>query len=73
MKKIKIDLQKNYQGVPFPIVYELESKAKMFALEDWIGRHKKEIEAELHSSGVILFRGLGIVNDQDFDRFINLL
>ena len=70
MRKTNIDLQQYYQDVPFPIVYELESKDKMFALEDWIGRHKQELEAELHSSGAILFRGLSIVNDQDFDRFI---
>ena len=70
MRKINIDRQQNYQDVPFPIVYALESKAEIFALEDWIGRHKPEMEAELHSSGAILFRGLSIVNDQDFDRFI---
>ena len=70
MRKINIDRQQYYQDVPFPIVYELESKDKMFALEDWIGRHKQEMQAELHSSGAILFRGLSIGNDHDFDRFI---
>ena len=49
MRKINIDRQQYYQDVPFPIVYELESKDKMFALEDWIGRHKQEMQAELHS------------------------
>ena len=70
MRKIKIDRHQNHPDGPFPIVYELNDQDKTSALEDLVGRNKQKIAAELNVSGAVVFRGLGIETDQEFDRFI---
>ena len=55
----------------FPLVYGASSQgASMEALLAWFAQHKQDLLDSLELHGAILFRGLPIVSDLDFDRFI---
>ncbi len=65
----RLPAQQKYIDSVFPLMYQgepLDDTAIMY----WIGKNKVKIEGELKTHGAILFRGMGINDDQSFDRFI---
>ena len=56
---------------PFPLVYSFSSeKMKKGDTEDWVKHEKDSLLEQLATSGAIVFRGLPIDSDLEFDSFI---
>ena len=66
----KIDRQRNFDGSVFPSVVLNEGQFETVAATNkWVQAHLAALEAELASSGAILFRGFPIDNAETFDQF----
>jgi alpha-ketoglutarate-dependent taurine dioxygenase len=51
----------------------LQSAVKGVALQDWMGKHREFIEAQLDQSGSVLFRGFGIETADELSSLIKVL
>ena len=66
----KINGQFDFKQSVFPSVILNEGKFETLASTNaWIQENKFELEAELHSSGALLFRGFPVNNADAFDAF----
>lgn len=56
----------------FPLVYAMPAsgQAGLDAVSRWVQENLEKLKHELAEHGAILFRGLPLVSDQDFDAFI---
>eukprot|EP00026_Physarum_polycephalum_P011400 Phypoly_transcript_11625.p1 GENE.Phypoly_transcript_11625~~Phypoly_transcript_11625.p1 ORF type:complete len:330 (+),score=63.91 Phypoly_transcript_11625:172-1161(+) len=58
--------------IKFPTVLSPSSSSfSLTEITSWIKEHKKEVEAKLLKSGVLLFRGFPVTTPSDFLEFIN--
>ncbi len=70
LQEIALDQQQHYEDV-FPLIYAAEDTSSTLAQVDaWVLENKKRLLEQLSRHGAILFRGLPINSDQDFDRLI---
>ena len=66
---VSLPTQQKYAGSVFPLLYKgrpIDDDAVLH----WVEKNKVKIEDELKTHGAILFRDMGVNDDQDFDRFI---
>ena len=70
MEKINLPEQQKFKDSIFPIAYEGGSDINQYSVKNWIEENKIQIEDDLARHGAILFRNIGITNDQEFDSFI---
>lgn len=61
--------QQKYTDSVFPLLYKGRPTNEDAVLH-WVEKNKLKIEDELKTHGAILFKDMGINDDQDFDRFI---
>ena len=61
--------QQKYTDSVFPLMYQGQALEDA-ALLNWVEKNKVKIEDELKIHGAILFRDMGVNDDQSFDRFI---
>lgn len=61
--------QQKYTDSVFPLLYKGRPTNEDAVLH-WVEKNKLKIEDELKTHGAILFRDMGVNDDQDFDRFI---
>ena len=61
--------QQKYIDSVFPLMYQGQALEDA-ALLNWVEKNKVKIEDELKIHGAILFRDMGVNDDQSFDRFI---
>ena len=59
----------------FPAIFQAEAKLEqgMVVVADWFRTHRLIILEQLSESGALLFRGLPVHSDQDFDLVIRSL
>lgn len=70
IQEITLDTQQHHEGV-FPLVYAAEdSSATLSQVHDWVGENKERLLEQLSRHGAILFRGLPVLSDVDFDGVI---
>ena len=70
IKEITLDRQQYHEDV-FPLIYAAEtSSSTLVQVHEWVGENKKRLLEQLSRHGAILFRGLPINIDSDFDRMI---
>jgi len=66
----KTDGQLNFDDSVFPsVVLNDDQFSSVEETAEWVNKHKVAIEAELASSGALLFRGFPINNAETFDAF----
>ncbi len=66
---VSLPSQQNYADSVFPLLYKgcpIDDDAVLH----WVEKNKVKIENELKTHGAILFRDMGVNDDQGFDRFI---
>lgn len=68
--RINLAGQQHYDEAVFPLAFGVDQPANKAVIAEWIAQHRTQIEDQLALTGVILFRGFGVVNDGDFDAFI---
>ena len=61
--------QQKYIDSVFPLMYQGQALEDA-ALLNWVEKNKVKIEDELKIHGAILFRDMGVNDEQSFDRFI---
>ena len=66
---VSLPTQQKYTGSVFPLLYKGHPIDDDTVLH-WVEKNKVKIEDELKTHGAILFRDMGVNDDQDFDRFI---
>lgn len=70
IKEASVDQQQQY-GEVFPLVYASQSPdVELVQVHQWIKKNKADLLQRLASHGAILFRGLPVNSDTDFDSFI---
>ncbi len=68
-KELAVEGQKQHEGVVFPLVLAGQARDLAQALQQ-IKAQSKALQQRLQTHGAILFRGLPIVSDMDFDKFV---
>ena len=70
IKEIALDQQQHHEDV-FPLVYAAEdSLSTLPQVHEWLGENKERLLEQLSRHGAILFRGLPVNSDSDFDSVI---
>lgn len=70
IEEVNLESQQQY-GEVFPLVYAAEDSAdSLVTAQAWIDENKKRLLEELSHHGAILFRGLPVQSDKDFDSVI---
>ena len=70
IKEIALDQQQHHEDV-FPLVYAAEdSLPTLPQVHEWLGENKERLLEQLSRHGAILFRGLPVNSDSDFDSVI---
>lgn len=70
LQEITLDKQQHHEDV-FPLVYAMEdSSPTLTQVYDWVGENKERLLEQLSRHGAILFRGLPVNSDVDFDGVI---
>ena len=70
IQEIALDQQQHYEDV-FPLVYASEnSLSTLTQVHEWLGENKERLLEQLSRHGAILFRGLPVNSDSDFDSVI---
>ena len=70
IKEIALDQQQHHEDV-FPLVYASEnSLSTLTQVHEWLGENKERLLEQLSRHGAILFRGLPVNSDSDFDSVI---
>jgi alpha-ketoglutarate-dependent taurine dioxygenase len=69
-KEIEAQGQKYYEGSVFPLMLELSQPHNLADVLKQTQTQSHALQQRLQSHGAILFRGLPIVSDTDFDKFI---
>jgi alpha-ketoglutarate-dependent taurine dioxygenase len=70
IQEIALDQQQHYEDV-FPLVYASEnSLSTLTQVHEWLGKNKERLLEQLSRHGAILFRGLPVNSDSDFDSVI---
>ena len=70
IQEIALDQQQHYEDV-FPLVYASEnSLSTLTQVHKWLGENKERLLEQLSRHGAILFRGLPVNSDSDFDSVI---
>lgn len=70
LQEITLDKQQHHEDV-FPLVYATEdSSLALTQVYDWVGDNKERLLEQLSRHGAILFRGLPVNSDVDFDGLI---
>ena len=70
IQEIALDQQQHYEDV-FPLVYASEnSLSTLIQVHEWLGENKERLLEQLSRHGAILFRGLPVNSDSDFDSVI---
>ncbi len=70
IQEIELDQQQHHEEV-FPLVYAAEdSSPTLTQVHEWLGKNKKRLLEQLSRHGAILFRGLPVNSDSDFDSVI---
>ncbi|MEX0963972.1 MAG: TauD/TfdA family dioxygenase [Pseudohongiellaceae bacterium] len=70
MKEITLDRQQQYEEI-FPLVYAAEGPSTEFThVCEWMTQSKERLLEQLTRHGAILFRGLPVHTDSDFDSVI---
>jgi alpha-ketoglutarate-dependent taurine dioxygenase len=68
--EIALDQQQHYEDI-FPLVYASEnSLSTLTQVHEWLGENKERLLEQLSRHGAILFRGLPVNSDSDFDSVI---
>ena len=70
VKPIGLPEQQDHGESIFPLIYDAEASGSSADIASWVAEHRGVLEDQLALHGAILFRGLGLVDDQDFDGFI---
>ena len=70
IQEIALDQQQHYEDV-IPLVYASEnSLSTLTQVHEWLGENKERLLEQLSRHGAILFRGLPVNSDSDFDSVI---
>ena len=70
IQEIALDQQQHHEEV-FPLVYAAEdSLSTLTQVHEWLGENKERLLEKLSRHGAILFRGLPVNSDSDFDSVI---
>ena len=70
IQEIALDQQQHHEEV-FPLVYAAEdSLSTLTQVHEWLGENKERLLEQLSRHGAILFRGLPVNSDSDFDSVI---
>ena len=70
INEIALDQQQHHEDV-FPLIYAAEdASATITQVHEWIGENKERLLEQLSRHGAILFRGLPVNTDSDFDSLI---
>ena len=70
IQEIALDQQQHYEDI-FPLVYASEnSLSTLTQVHKWLGENKERLLEQLSRHGAILFRGLPVNSDSDFDSVI---
>lgn len=69
-KELKLHGQIQHEGAVFPLVLESQQQLDLSKLLELIQTDSRELQEQLEVCGAILFRGLPLVLDTDFDKFI---
>lgn len=68
--EISLDQQQQHEDV-FPLAYAVEGPSSdLVQVQQWIGDNKERLLEQLSRHGAILFRGLPVRSDRDFDSII---
>jgi len=75
MPKLNIDTgsisgQQIYDTDTFPLVRQADGSTLQESVE-WIQDQRGDLDERVQQHGAILFRGFGLVTDQDFDEFVS--
>lgn len=69
-KEVQLAGQQLHGGTVFPLILKAEQQQDLASLLTLIQAESLELQGLLQTHGAILFRGLPIVSDLDFDKFI---
>jgi len=69
-KELTVEGQKQHQGAAFPLILEAQQPASLAAVLSEVKAQSVELQSRLQSHGAILFRGLPLTSDMDFDKFV---
>ena len=69
--ELVVEGQKHYQEAVFPLVLQAQNQLGLAELIQQIQGQSQGLQERLKTHGAILFRGLPIVSDIDFDMFIS--
>lgn len=70
IQEIALDQQQHYEDV-FPLIYGAEDSAPTLKqVHEWVAENKERLLEQLSRHGAILFRGLPVHSDSDFDAVI---
>jgi alpha-ketoglutarate-dependent taurine dioxygenase len=70
IQEIALDQQQYHDDV-FPLVYAIDNpSSKLAQVHEWIDENKERLLEQLSRHGAILFRGLPVNTDSDFDSVI---
>jgi Taurine catabolism dioxygenase TauD, TfdA family len=70
INEVALDQQQHHQDI-FPLIYALEdSSAELSQVHQWLLENKEHLLERLSRHGAILFRGLPVHSDMDFDSVI---
>ena len=70
IQEITLDQQQHHDDV-FPLIYAANSpSAELAEVHQWVGQNKERLLEQLSRHGAILFRGLPLHSDVDFDSVI---
>jgi hypothetical protein len=65
VKPIGLPEQQDHGESIFPLIYGAEASGSSADIASWVAEHRGVLEDQLALHGAILFRGLGLVDDQD--------
>lgn len=70
IQEIALDQQQHYDDV-FPLIYAAEESSSTLAqVHEWVEQNKDRLLEQLSRHGAILFRGLPVNSDSDFDAVV---
>ncbi len=69
-KQLKLEGQMQHEGAAFPLVLQGQQALELPQLVERVQADAHELQALLQVHGAILFRGLPLATDTDFDKFI---
>ncbi len=70
LRELHLSGQKNYQSGAFPLILTIEQALELADVLKQIKAMSQSLQDRLQTHGAILFRGLPLKSDMDFDEFI---